>query len=46
VRYVIVDERRLGALGEAVGRELRLLHRSEARGDSVAVYRVTDGMAP
>jgi hypothetical protein len=46
VRYVIVDERRLGALGEAVGRELRLLHRSEARGDSVAVYRVADGMAP
>jgi len=49
VRYVIIDEQRLADLGglhEAVGRELRLLHRSEGRGRSVAVYRIVDGTAP
>jgi hypothetical protein len=45
VRYVIVDEKRLSELADlkkAVGRELQLLHRSEARGDKVAVYRLEE----
>ncbi|MBW2272619.1 MAG: glycosyltransferase family 39 protein [Deltaproteobacteria bacterium] len=49
VRYLIIDDKRLqelGGLREAVGRELRLLHRSETRGDDVAVYRVADREAP
>jgi 4-amino-4-deoxy-L-arabinose transferase-like glycosyltransferase len=48
-RYLIIDEAEFderGGLRDAVGQELRLLHRSEAAGRSVGVYSVADGQAP